>query len=208
MKKTIFTMLAGLLLSLLAQPANAIVEIRATYTVLGSSPSFTDLYGGPSGSVPSVVPMNGLGFDALVFIPLTGWGFGLRQENLGLKADSNGVSFDAKANRTAGVATYRFINTLLHVGVVGTYGLSHTSSMDVGDTGNSSFSSKWEPDSATSYSAGLDVGVGLIGFVFGGEAGYESLKWNKMKDSTGHVTNTPDTDMSGTYMKLYLGFGF
>jgi len=80
--------------------------------------------------------------------------------------------------------------------------------MDVTDSGNSAFSSKWEPDSAASYSAGVDVGVGLIGFVLGGEAGYESLKWNKMKDSTGHVANTPDTDMSGSYMKIYLGFGF
>lgn len=198
-----FALIASLLVS---APAFAIIEARLTYGLLASSPKFDDLYSTASTNSAPVVANGGLGGDVLVFVPLTGWGFGLRQENLGLDASANKVDLKSSANRTALLVSYRFINTLLHVGTNFSYGISHSNSFEITD-GNSSTSYKWSPDSASSYSAGVEVGVGLGTFVLGGELGYESLKWNKMKDSTGTSTNTPDIDMSGTYTKVYLGFG-
>lgn len=185
-------------------PALAIVEARLTYSLLASSPDYSKLYTSGS-SAPSAAANAGLGADVLVFIPLTGWGFGIRQENLGITVSGNSVEAKSTANRTAAMASYRFINTLLHLGVNFTYGLSHSNSMEITD-GNNKL--KWEPDSASSYTAGVEAGVGLGLFVLGGEMGYESLKWNKMKDSTGTSTQTPDIDMTGIYTKVYLGFGF
>lgn len=187
-----------------ASTSSAIVEARLTYGLLASSPSFEDLRTSTT-AVPSAVANAGLGVDALVFVPLTGLGFGVRYENLGFKAGGNGLEYDSKTTRTAAMATYRFINTLLHLGTTFTYGLSHSGSIEVTDGANRL---KWEPGSTSSYSLGLDVGVGLAGFVLGGEAGYQSMKWTGMKDGSGTSGSTPDTDMSGTYFKAYFGIGF
>lgn len=189
----------------LAAPAHALVEARLTYGLLVSNPQLGDLYNGAT-SIPSVAPNYGLGGDVLVFLPLTGWGFGVRQENLGLTASSGGLDFKSTATRTSAVVAYRFIDTILHVGTLFTYGLSHKAGFDV-DESSTNTHLRWEPGSVSSYSAGLEVGVGLGIFILGAEAGYQSLKWNGMTDSSGGSTNKPDTDMSGSYTKVYFGFG-
>lgn len=189
----------------LATPAQALVEARLTYGLLVSNPDLGQLYSGPT-SIPSVAPNYGLGGDVLFFPPLMNWGFGLRQENLGLKASSGGLDFTSTATRTSAVLGYRFIDTILHVGTLFTYGLSHTGGFEVDETGSNTHS-RWEPGSVSSYSAGVEVGVGLGLFILGAEVGYQAMKWNNMKDSSGGSNSTPNTDMSGTYSKVYFGFG-
>lgn len=188
-----------------AAPAMALVEARLTYGLLVSNPNLGSLYTGTS-TVPSVAPNYGLGADVLIFPPLMSWGFGLRQENLGLNASGGGLEFKSTATRSSAVLAYRFINTLLHVGTIFTYGLAHSGGVEVTE-GGGTLSLKWEPGSVSSYSAGIEAGIGLGLFVLGAEAGYQSMTWNKMKDSTGTSTSRPNTDMSGTYSKIYLGLG-
>lgn len=194
-----------LLLTLMAAPAHALIEARLTYGLLASTKAELADLRTSAVEVPSIVPNYGLGADALVFIPMTGLGLGLRYENLGLKAKDNGLEYKSTATRTAVLASYRLINTFLHLGPIFSYGLSHTNKMDVSDASTGQ-SFNWKPDSTSSYQIGLEAGVGLLAFVVGGEVGYENMKWKKMKDSSGNSSSTPDIDMSGTYGKVYLGF--
>jgi hypothetical protein len=197
----LFTLIMGV-----SNQSHAIFEGRLTYTLLASKPDLGALYTG-STSVPSAAANYGIGGDALFFIPLTGYGAGLRYEDLGATASANGLEFASVAKRTSILLTYRFINTFLHLGPIFSYGISHTNSMKVTDKNNAALGANWEPGSTKSYQIGLDVGFGLVGFVVGGELGYQSMMWEKMKDLKGVSTKTPDTDMSGTYAKVYVGIG-
>ncbi|MBX2987423.1 MAG: hypothetical protein KF802_05970 [Bdellovibrionaceae bacterium] len=196
-------LLSALLLACmgLGSPAHALVEARLTYTALASGADLTKVYPAGTLEVPSIVPNVGLGGDLLIFVPMTGVGFGLRQENLGFKASKDALNYESTAARTSAVFAYRLINTVLHIGPIFTYGLSHSGKMKV-DDGTNKY--EWEPGSSSSYSAGIEAGVGLAAFVLGAEAGYQNMKWNKLKDKEGDAA-TPDLDMSGSYMKIFLG---
>lgn len=202
MKHLFLSLLTLMVVTVLAPQAHAIVEARLTYGGLVSNPDFGKLYSGTT-SVPSVAPNYGMGFDGLIFIPLSGLGFGVRYENLGAAASSSGLEFKSTANRTSAVFAYRFINTLIHLGPIFTYGLSHSGGMAVSE-GATKYD--WQAGSVSSYSAGLEAGVGLGLFILGAEVGYQSLKWSKMEDKNSTSTSTPDIDMSGTYTKVFLGF--
>lgn len=205
--KRLYSILIGLGFALAAAPAHALFEARLTYTVLASNPDLASLYTGASSDVPSAAANYGMGADVIVFPPLFGgWGFGGRMENLAMTATSGDMEYKSNAQRTSLLVTYRFIDTLLHLGLVGTYGIGHTNSMKVTKT-SPAVNSEWEPGSTSSYQLGVDVGAGLAGFVFGGEAGMENMKWKDSADKNNAAASKKDIDMSGTYVKFYVGFG-
>lgn len=187
------------------QSAQALVEARVTYGLLASSPDLksVDVSSG-AGTIPSAAANYGIGADALVIIPILGLGAGLRYENLGFKVSSNGFDYKTTTTRTAVLLNYRIINTLIYLGPIFSYGLSHSNNMTASYGANSADLS---PDSSTSYTAGLEGGIKLGGLMLGAEAGYQSFKWSKMKDKNNVITTTPDLDMSGTYVKVAFGFG-
>ncbi len=187
--------------------AHALVEARLSYGLLGSNPNLASIYD-PAGTtaVPSIVPNMGLGIDAIFVIPVIGLGGGLRYENLGFTASSNGLEYKSQITRTSLVVNFRLINTLIYLGPIATIGLSHSNNIKWTDS-NTNLSADLTPDSASSYSVGLEAGVTLLGFVIGAEAGYQNLKWSTLKDSKGLITSNPDLDMSGTYAKIMFGFG-
>lgn len=186
-----------------ASPAHALFDLKLSYGLLASNPDLSQLYSGGS-SVPSVAPTYGLGLDGVVNLPMLPFGFGLRYENMGMTASGSGLDFKADYTRTALLVNYRFIDTLLYVGPIATYGISHSDSLKVTENGveKSNFSSS----SVTSYSVGLEAGVKLLAFSVGAEVGYEDFHWKGAHDDTG---NNPDRDinMSGSYVKAVLGFG-
>ena len=193
-----------LILCLLAfNSAHALFEARLTYGVLASKPDLASIYNG-STSVPAVAPNAGIGFDAIFVVPIIGIGGGLRYENMGFNASSGSLEYKSQVTRTSLIVNYRLINTLIYLGPIATLGMSHSNSMKWKE---GAASADFSPDSASSYSMGLEAGVGLMGFIVGAEAGYQNMKWNKVKDATGTFTGTPDLDMSGTYVKIVLGFG-
>ena len=58
----------------------------------------------------------------------------------------------------------------------------------------------------TSYSLGLELEVKpliIIPLIVGAEVGYMGFKWNDSKNSVDNTTK--NIDMSGTYMKVFLG---
>lgn len=200
-----FAIWAALAILGISSQALAIFEARFTYGALASSPDLTQIYTG-TGTLPSTVPNYGVGGDLLVFIPLTGIGLGVRYENLGITATANGISAKSTATRTAAVLAYRLIDTILHIGPIFTYGISHNSGFSLDDN-SAGLHYSWAANSTSSYSAGLEANVSLLGFLAGAEVGYESMKWNGMSDSTGTSAKTPNLDMSGSYGKVYVGIG-
>jgi hypothetical protein len=185
--------------------AHALVEARLSYGLLGSKPDLASVYNGTT-AVPAIVPNLGLGVDAIFVVPIIGLGGGLRYENLGFTASSNGLEYKSQITRTSLIVNFRLINTIMYLGPIATLGLSHSNNIKWTDS-NTGLSADLSPDSAGSYSVGLEAGIGLLGFIIGAEAGYQNLKWNSLKDSKGVITSTPDLDMSGTYAKIMFGFG-
>ncbi|WP_413290304.1 hypothetical protein [Bdellovibrio sp. HCB337] len=189
--------------SLLSAPAHAIFEVRATYGLLASKPDLAPLFTG-SPSLPTIAPTYGLGADAIISPPLFSMGFGVRYENMGVEASSSGIEFKANYSRTALLLNYRLIDTLLFLGPIVTYGISHSG--EVKAIQNGTETGVFSSDKITSYSVGLEAGVKLIGFHLGAELGYQDFRWKNATDSTGNVA-TQDINMSGSYAKVLLGFG-
>lgn len=188
----------------LAPQAQALVEARVTYGLLAGKPDLSSLVISGAPTAPSVSVNYGIGADVLVVIPIVGLGAGLRYENFGFKVDNSGLEYKTTTSRTAVLVNYRLINTLLYLGPIFSYGISHSNNMTVSYNGTIADLS---PDSTSSYTAGLEFGAKLGGFQVGAEGGYESFKWKKMTDKNNVITNQPDLDMSGSYFKVTLGFG-
>jgi hypothetical protein len=201
MKKKSFLAIA--LTFVFMENANALFEARLNYGFLASKPDLKEVYTGAASDVPAAAANYGLGADAIFVIPIVGIGAGLRYENLGFKAESNGLEYKSSATRTALIVNYRIIDTLLFLGPIATYGISHSNNMKWSLAGTTA---DLTPESSTSYSIGLEAGTTLLGFLVGAEAGMQTFKWNKMKDANNILTTTPDLDMSGFYMKVLLGF--
>lgn len=203
--KNFFAYLAFISSVLLAPSSKALVEARVTYGLLASSPKLSDIsLPGQTVDAPAATGNYGIGADALVILPVIGLGAGIRYENLAFKVTATDLEYKSSLSRTALLINYRIINTLVYLGPIFTYGLSHTNNITATYL---STAADLSPDSSTSYSAGLEAGVKLGGFLLGGEAGYMDYKWKSLSDKNNVITSQPNLDMSGGYFKVILGFG-
>ncbi len=185
----------------------ALFEARATVGATQAKPDLQSICQGsctnPSGAGDATyVP--GVGVDAIVSLPLVPFGFGLRYEGIKLSGDNNSISTDIKYTRTALLINYRLIDTIVHFGPIASYGLSHTGSLSIKESGTTKVD--LAPTSMSSYSVGLELEVKpliVIPLIVGAEAGYMSFKWN---DVTNSIDNSKkNVDLSGTYIKVFLG---
>lgn len=183
----------------------ALFEARLSYTGLVSKDAVADVCTGVcTGTIPGMVPLYGLGADAIISLPLVPFGFGLRHEKLALSGSTSNMSAEANLTRTAVLMNYRLIDTIIHFGPIASYGLSHTGGMKISQ--NNSTLLDYSATSATTYSLGLELTVKpliVIPIIVGAEAGYMGAKMNNVRDSVSG--NSKDIDMSGTYMKVFLG---
>ena len=184
----------------------ALFEARATYGGVVSKDAMADACAGTAcaGLTPSMVPLYGLGVDAILKLPLIPIGFGLRYENLGLSASKNGISGDAKMSRTALLVNYRLIDTIIHMGFIGSYGLNHDGHITIANNGSNVVD--FTANSVTTYSIGAELEVKpliVIPLIVGGELGYMGAKWKNAHDNVSG--NDKDLDLSGTYIKFFLG---
>ncbi|MDG0815666.1 hypothetical protein [Bdellovibrio svalbardensis] len=190
----------------LPQEAKALVDLRLNYGLLGSNTDLGPLCPTCGGSVPSIVPTYGLGADVVVSLPIPLVpNFGLRYEDMGLTASGSGVDIKEKYTRTSLLLSYHIIDTLIYLGPIVTYGLSHSVSLKA--TENGTVKSDFGGGTQTSYSIGLEGGTHLAGVIVGGEIGYMDFRWKNAVDSTGNVS-TQDINMSGTYLKIAVGYSF
>lgn len=188
--------------------SHAMLDLRLTYGIITAKDQATDACGANcTSALPSVVPFGGLGADAIISPPMTSFGFGVRYENLALKASASPVDVDAGIERIALIVNYRLIDTIIHLGPIFTYGISTKSKMNITESGTPRVD--YSSSSADSLSAGLEVGIKpliVVPLVIGAEAGYNYLKVKNATDSV-HNTST-DMDFSGVYLKAFLGLSF
>ena len=201
MKKILLT----LSIALLPLSSFALFEARLTYGLNGAKDALTEVCQGIcTGQVPGMVPLYGLGADAIVKLPIIPFGFGLRYEKLGLNATSPDMEGHADFTRTAALLNYRIIDTILHIGPIFSYGLAHTGSLSVKQNGSPVID--YSATSAESYSLGLEVGVKpliVIPLAVGAEGGVTQIKLKNATDNQGHAAK--DIDLSGYYLKVFLG---
>jgi len=150
--------------TMISAPAHALFEARLTYGLLASKPDLTPLFPGQS-STPAIAPTYGLGADVLISPPLFPLGFGMRYENMGVNASSGALDFKANYTRTAVLVNYRLIDTLVFLGPIFSYGISHSG--EIKALTNSTETANFSSTKISSYSVGLEAGVKLIGFHLG-----------------------------------------
>jgi|GEM_PF-4649684 len=189
---------------LIANKSFALFDIRLTGTLLASKPDLTSVN---VGSNLSYTPSFGFGGDVLVSPPLFDLGFGVRVESLGTTLSKDSITVKTTNSRTALLVDYRFINTLLLIGIIGSYGISHSGGVKVSDS-LTGIEYDWQAEKVSSYSLGVEAGVKLLGFILGLEVGTESMKWANLTDKNNVSGASTDLDMSGPYTKVFLGFGF
>lgn len=197
-----------LLLLILLFPVSswALFTARATYTGVVTKDALKDVCAGTSceGITPDMVPLYGLGADVIVKLPLVPIGFGIRTEKLGLDVNKNGVEGEASLNRTAALINYRFIDTIIHFGLIGSYGIDHSANIRVAQLGSNVVD--YSGGSLKSYSLGLELEVKpliIIPLIVGAETGIMNTKWSGATNSVNSTTK--DIDLSGTYIKFFLG---
>lgn len=185
----------------------ALFTARATYGLLTSKQDIVELCKGSCTSpsnAPGIIPTYGTGLDALIKLPLIPIGFGLRYEKQGLSTNASNIEASIDYSRTAILVNYRLLDTIIHFGPIASYGISHSGSFTIKEGGVTKVdvtSSKM-----TSYSLGLELEVKpliIIPLIVGAEVGYMGFKWD---DSINSIdSTTKNIDMSGTYMKVFLG---
>lgn len=197
-----------LLLVLLFFPMSswALFTARATYTGVVANDALKDVCAGTSceGLTPGMVPLYGLGADVIVKLPLIPFGFGLRTEKLKLDATKDNITGEAHLDRTAALINYRFIDTIIHFGLIASYGLDHSASLRVAN--GSSNVVDYSGGDLKSYTVGLELEVKpliVIPIIVGGEAGIIKTDWKNAQNSVS--SNTKDIDLSGQYIKFFLG---
>ncbi len=182
-------------------PAHAIFELRASFGALASQLNLADAY--DVAGAPSMTPAGGAGVEALIMPPLFPIGFGVRFEAYGVNPKNSSAEFDWNTTRMALVINSRFLDSFVFLGPIVTYGLSHSSSIMA--TVNGTKVADWSGTKLQSYTVGVESGVNLLGFVLGGELGFEDFRWKEAQDQISG--NVHDFNMSGAYLRLLIGFG-
>lgn len=209
MSKNIFQ-LVFVALVLAPLTSNALVEGRVSYGSLVSGANLKDVCQGSCtapDSAPAIVPTFGVGLDVIVTLPMIPFGFGLRTEDMKLSVSENGFDAEVKYQRTAAIINYRLIDTIVHFGPIATVGMSHSGSVNIKEGGTTKVD--LSPSSLSSYSLGLELEVKplvVLPLIVGAEAGYMSFKWSGVTNSVD--SSSKDIDLSGTYLKAFIGLDF
>ena len=197
-----------LMIVLLPLSSYALFEARITYgPYLTSGDPVSDICSGNAactGTLPSKLPLPFTGADVLVKIPLIPFGFGLRYEKLTASGSSSNMQADATFNRTAVLINYRLIDTIISVGPILSYGLTHSGSLSMSLNGNKILD--YTASSGESYSLGIEAGIKpliVIPLKIGAEAGITQFKYKNVTDSIGGAAK--NIDLGGNYIKVFLG---
>lgn len=222
-----FSVLALVFLAVGFSSANASLEVRLHYGQLsGDGGDYNSKTQGLTTAWPKAESPSVAGADVLFFIPVVGFGVGVRYESL-LKQEATGGTFkdsnnddivashEISGSRTSLLLGYRFIDTLGYVGALAHYGLAKDIKYKL--TFNNTTDSvitpiDYEATMDASYGVGLEGGAKFGLFMVGGEVGYTILKaksvayqGNPLQDASSK--NIP-IDFSGMYYRVVFGLSF
>ncbi|MCM2282314.1 MAG: hypothetical protein NDI61_10775, partial [Bdellovibrionaceae bacterium] len=190
-------------------PARAsLLDLRATYALLQSNPEALNTYAGAS--VPKLAGMQAFGADILAHLPAFPFGLGVRYENFLSEKTQGDTTAEGRYVRTSVIVTKRWIDTGAYFGLIATGGISNDFTYEITEGGTRT---KFKADSGFSASAGLEAGMNLVVMKIGAEAGYLYAPLGNLKSTTGveeldDAGNKIKTNISGTYVRAVIGFGF
>lgn len=188
--------------------SKAFVEIKANYGGLATKDFISATCGSAcTGVPPANVPLVGISADLIISPPLTAYGFGIRYEKLNISGTLAAVEATAQIERIAALVNYRFIDTILKIGPVFTVGISNQTQFKVIESGTTK--ANYTSTTSDSASAGLEIGIKpliILPLILGVETGYQYLNIKNAIDSVGG--SSKNIDLSGLYLKAYLGLSF
>ena len=184
-------------LSLLSpESAHALVELRANYSTQIVKPDRI------TKRAPKLSSFGGLGIDAIVSPPLFPLAFGLRYEMWeSKKSNSDFGKVEVDITRLSALLSWRLVETLVFVGVIGTFGLSHEGKTVLTSSQNTfrGDPQKFNIRINSSYSLGVEGGVQLGRYLLGAETGILSM----VDRGIG-----PKQKYEGIYGKVHVGVNF
>jgi hypothetical protein len=148
------------------------------------------------------------GFDARINLPGTPVGLGARYDWQGIKVGKNdtgttGSEFEVSSKRVAALAHLRFVDGVGYMGLVGTFGITHTPTVLL-KQGSNQFN--YDSGKTTSGTIGLESGLNLMGLKLGAEAGYQDYLIREITGSSGQANF--DINFCGFYAIGHFGFEF
>ncbi len=190
-----------------AHSAQAVFELRVFGGLTFNEPTGLNSRLSSAG-ISQIYILGRYGVDAIVRLPFVPLGFGFRHEWQGIKVDASSISsqgseFEVSSTRTAALLSYRFIDRVGYVGLVGTVGVTHKPVIRLKE---SSGVSDYDSGKSNSGSLGLEGGVHLAGLYFGGEVGYQDYILKEISGLSG--TASFDMNFSGVYGQIHFGIGF
>jgi hypothetical protein len=193
-------------LVLVATRAFADLEINGHYAFHNVSPSTLNsvdqaLYGA---NFPGHSQVPGYGGTAAYYAPIK-FGVGVRYENYSDNVTGNNQTSAITATRVAALLGYRLIDTSIYLGLLGTYGFSHTMNLSMSGLSNVNTTSQ------SSYSIGAEGGFKFGRLKVGVEIGYLYFLGKELQANGGDVIyngGQVNVDLSGLYTSIDLGVYF
>jgi hypothetical protein len=188
--------------------AHAILEVKASYSVLNSTPN--DINQITTG-MPSMTELAGFGGEVMAMLPAMPIGIGARYERLTANGSNSVGSFDSTWTRVSVVVNRRLFDTGFYLGPILTLGVSNDFKYS---TTINNVTTDYKSTGNISATVGIEAGLKLSVFRLGAEAGYMYATLGDLNNNaTGTLVTRPDgssvkTDLSGPYLRATAGFGF
>ena len=190
-----------------SQPAQALVELKAAYSQFSTNPSgLNDNFAGQ----PKISQMQALSFDVMGRVPLMPVGLGVRHEMFSRKENAGVMNSEVDWKRTSILVNKRLIDTGIYLGPVAT--VSFASDFKYRSV-NGTTRADYKTESTLTATAGVEAGFKMALLSAGIEAGYLHAPMGNLRDAAGIEVldgsgSKVNVDLSGTYLRATVGFGF
>ena len=200
--KKIRLILALAALALVQTVHAGILEIRGGYGINSANPdAFETRVNSLSATTLDADNFDNYHVDVFFDLPVLPFGVGIRHEWIKQDQSSSGSDWDVDAKNVSILVDWRLLDTLIYLGPI--VGIGYPSAEVDFNSGTTHVSDKIK-SGQPSYSIGAEAGVKLGKFLIGAEAGYSSLKFEKISNAN---VNTK-VDLSGFYGKVMAGLTF
>lgn len=191
----------------ISSTANALIEVKGGYTLHQTNP---DGLNSAFSAAPKIDQMQSMSLDIMGNVPLLPVGLGVRHETLKRNETAGANGSEVNWSRTSILVNKRFIDTVVYLGPIATFSVASDFKYRSTIAG---VSTDYKTESQLNATIGAEAGVKLLLLRVGAEIGYHYAPMGELKTTAGvPVTNANGDkvtfDMSGTYARVVVGFGF
>ncbi len=204
---SVLALAATTAITAISLPAQALVELKGAYSLFSTNPSgLNDNFTGQ----PKISQMQALSFDVMGRVPLMPVGLGVRHEMFSRKESDGALNSEVDWKRTSILVNKRLIDTGIYLGPVAT--VSFASDFKY-RSANGTTRADYKTESTLTATAGVEAGFKMALLSAGIEAGYLHAPMGNLRDSAGVEVvdgggSKVNVDLSGTYLRATVGFGF